>query len=334
MQFAQPFYLNLMWAVPVLLLLIFLYAARKHRRLIPALVATSLAGVLIHDSRTLSRVRNVLLLLAVVAVSLSIARHQVGSGTAVARRRGIDLIVALDTSLSMSAKDVRPSRLQVAKRAAASLIDDLTGDRVGIVTFAGTAFVQCPLTLDYGAARMFLDSIDAGSIPVPGTSIGEAILKAVSMVPEEERTNRVLVLFTDGEDHGTNSLEAAREARDRGFVIYAIGLGSEGGEPIPLEEGDGYKRDKEGEVVMTRLDSEALRKIALATGGRFYRASQTGEELDRIITEISRMEKRELESRVYTDYKEWYQLPLLIGLLLLLVELVLPEVVRPRKVEG
>ena len=331
MQFAQPFYLNFIWALPLVLLLIFLCGARRQGRLLPKLVETSLAGHLVRDSRSLTRIRNGLLLLAVVAVSLSIARPQVGSGTAVARRRGIDLIIALDTSLSMSARDVSASRLQVAQRAAASLIDDLTGDRVGIVIFAGTAFVQCPLTLDYGAARMFLDSIHAGSIPVPGTSIGEAILKAASMVPEDEKTNRVLVLFTDGEDHGTNALEAAREARDRGFVIYSIGLGSEGGEPIPLEEGEGYKRDKEGEVVMTRLDSEALRKIALATGGRFYRASQTGEELDRIISEISEMEKRELESRVYTDYKEWFQLPLLIGLLLLLVELVIPEVIHPRK---
>jgi Ca-activated chloride channel family protein len=320
-----------MWAGPLFLLLVYLYAATKHRRLLERLADTSLVTRLVNDNRNLLKIRNALIVLAVIAISISMARPQVGSGTAVSRQRGIDLIVALDTSLSMTARDVSPSRLEVAKRAAGNLIDDLTGDRVGIVIFAGTAFVQCPLTLDYGAARMFLDSIDAGSIQVPGTSIGDAILKAVEMVPEGENTNRVLVLFTDGEDHGGDPVEAAREARDSGFVIYTIGLGSEGGEPIPMQESEGYKRNKQGEVVMTRLEVEALRKIAVATGGRFYRASQTGEELDRIISEISEMEKHQLESRVYTDYKEWFQLPLLVGLILLLIEVVIPEVLVSRR---
>jgi Ca-activated chloride channel family protein len=334
MQFAEPLYLNLVWAGPAFLILVLLYAVRKHRKMLGHLADSSLASRLVNDNRSLFRVRNILLLWVVAAISVSIARPQVGSGTAVARRRGIDLIIGIDTSLSMTARDVNPSRLEVAKRAAGNLIDDLAGDRVGLVIFAGTAFVQCPLTLDYGAALMFLDSIDAGSIPVPGTSVGEAIMKAVEMAPEDEKSNRVLVLFTDGEDHGGDPIEAAREARDSGFVIYTIGLGSEAGEPIPMEEGEGYKRDKEGEVVMTRLQAESLRRISIATGGKFYRASQTGEELDRIILEISDMEKRELESRIYTDYREWFQLPLLVGLLLLLIETAIPEVVGSRRKHG
>jgi Ca-activated chloride channel family protein len=204
---------------------------------------------------------------------------------------------------------------------------------VGLVVFAGSAFLQCPLTLDYGAARMFLDVVDVNSVSRPGTNLGAAITTALNAFPEGDDKYKAIVLVTDGEDLGGGGLAAAQEAARRGIRIYTIGVGSEAGEPIPLprEEGGGYKKDRNGEIVMTLLDVESLERIALETGGEFHRAT-TGElELDRIYESLARLEEREVASRSFTAYEERFQVPLGLGLLLLLVDFLLPERVRTRR---
>ena len=186
-----------------------------------------------------ARTRATLVVIAVAFLGLATGRPQVGTRLGVAKRTGVDLMLAIDVSESMRARDLKPDRLEKARREAFSLIQLLDGDRVGIITFSGSAFVQCPLTLDYGAATMLLSAVETGTIPRPGTALGEAIRAGVRSMSTQPDRAKVLVVMTDGEDHGSEPLEAASEAAEAGVVIYTIGLGSTSGEPIPLEAGAG-----------------------------------------------------------------------------------------------
>ena len=194
---------------------------------------------------------------------------------------------------------------------------------------SGQSFVHCPLTLDYGAARVFLEEFDPALVSEPGTAIAAAVMTATGAFVREETKYKVLVLMTDGEDHEGDPVEMARKAAEEGIRIFAIGFGRTDGEPIPLrdEEGnlEGFKKDKQGTVVMSRLNEGVLMEIARATGGKYYRASAGGAELDRIYDEISRMERKEIKSEIFTAYKDWFQIPLGFALLLLVIEMALSD---------
>jgi Ca-activated chloride channel family protein len=277
------------------------------------------------------RLKLALVVLAVLFLGLSAGRPQVGTKLGIVKREGVDLMLAIDVSASMRARDLNPDRLEKARREAMALIDLLDGDRVGIITFAGAAFVQCPLTLDYGAATMLLSAVEPGTIPTPGTALGEAIRTAIRSMETKPDRAKVLVVMTDGEDHGSEALDAAREAASAGITIYTIGLGSTAGEPIPDESGGGYKKDRSGHVVMTKLNETVLIDVAAATGGRYFRATDTERELGVIEEEISRMQQGELESRMYAYYEERFQFPLAFALALLALEAFLPDSVRRRR---
>ncbi len=277
-----------------------------------------------------------LIIVCVFFLIFALARPQYGAKERRLRRKGVDVVIAIDTSNSMLAEDVKPSRLEKAKQELKGLIKRLKGDRVGIVVFAGMSFIQCPLTLDYSMAENILDSIDVNSVSVQGTAIGDAIRTAIKAFNQKERKYKVLVLLTDGEDHNTDPEGAAKEAMKEGIIIYSIGIGSERGEPVPLydESGNriGYKEDKKGEKVLSKLDVETLRKIALVTGGKSYIATGGGSlELDALYDEISSLEKKELESKVHTIYEERYQWFLVPALILLIVESFISD---RRKVKG
>ncbi len=270
-----------------------------------------------------------LIILAIVFLLLSLARPQLGTKLHTVKREGQDIFIALDVSKSMLAEDIQPNRLEKAKHEISALIDRLKGDRVGIIAFSGKAFTQCPLTLDYGAANMFLRAIDTDLIPVPGTVIGEAIKKAMASFVEKERKHKILILITDGEDHSGKALEVAKAASKEGVVIYTVGIGSLQGVPIPEfdERGNrtGYKKDRRGEVVMTKLDELTLEKIALETGGKYFRASPGQAELDKIYNDIFKMEKKALASQQFAQFEDRYQYVLAIAMLLLLIEMLIPE---------
>ncbi|MBI4530836.1 MAG: VWA domain-containing protein, partial [Candidatus Latescibacteria bacterium] len=261
-------------------------------------------------------------------IILSMTRPQLGTILEMTTRRGIDLIFVIDTSVSMLAEDIKPNRLERAKFAVAEMIDALEGDRVGIVGFAGAAFVQCPLTLDYGAAKMHIDALDVGSVPAQGTAIGEAIKVAHRAFTVKERQSKVIVLLTDGEDHEGNPVEAAREAADDGVRVDIIGIGTPDGELIPVRNEDGsidYKRDEDGRVVKTVLHEAALSEVAETGKGRYYRLTSGGGEIKDILTTISKMEKGEIGSRRMTRYEERFQYPLFVALLLLAGEILISE---------
>jgi Ca-activated chloride channel family protein len=270
-----------------------------------------------------------LVLLAIFFLLFSLARPQLGSRLTLMKREGVDIVIAMDCSLSMMAEDFLPSRLEKAKQEVNGLIARLRGDRVGLVAFAGAAFIQCPLTLDYSAAGMFLDIMDVNLIPQPGTAMGDAIRTSTEAFNQKEKKYKVLILLTDGEDHDSDPLSAAEEAAAEGIRIYTIGIGSVQGDPIPLRnkrgEVTGYKKDDEGNVVVSRLDEITLQKIALSSDGKYYHATSGEMELDKIYDEISKMEKKELEGKLMTQYEDRYQVFLFLSILLLMIEFLLSE---------
>lgn len=334
-RFAFSHFLYLLGLIP-LLLLFFVYAFRMKRKAMSifgnlALVKKLTSSVSIKRQVT----KAILLVTGVLFMILALARPQLGTKLRTVKREGQDIVIALDVSLSMMAEDIKPNRLEKAKHEIGSLIDKFEGDRVGLIAFAGKAFIQCPLTLDYGAAKMFLDFMEPDIIPVPGTAIGEAILKAVTAFMEKERKHKVLILITDGEDHVTKPVEIAKAASKEGVVIYCVGLGSSKGVPIPIidERGNrtGFKKDRNDEVVMTKLDELTLEKIALETGGKYYRASPGEVELDKIYGDITKMEKKALASQQYAQFEDRFQALVGIALFLVVLEVLIPERRRVKK---
>jgi Ca-activated chloride channel homolog len=280
----------------------------------------------------------IFLLLALSFLILALARPQWGAKMQTIKRKGLDILIALDTSKSMLAEDIKPNRIERAKHEISGLIDKLEGDRVGLICFAGTSFIQCPLTLDYAAAKIFLKDIDTQIIPKGGTAIGEAIQQARKAFVQGERKYKVLILLTDGEDNGSQPLDAAKEAAQEGIRIYAVGLGSEVGEPIPLKDKSGahlgYQQDQEGNVIMTKLDQAALEKIALQTEGKYYHALNTEMELDKVYQDIATMEKKDLQSEKYIQYEDRFYYFLFPALFLLLLEFFLEGRRKAKKMWG
>lgn len=276
----------------------------------------------------------VLVIAGIGFLVLALARPQIGTRLEEVKREGVDIFVALDVSYSMLAEDVKPSRLEKAKYEISKFIDGLKGDRIGLIAFAGEAFIQCPLTLDYGAAKTFLEIMDPRLIPEPGTNLGEAIELAVKSFESKERKYKALILITDGEDHGESAQQMAEAADKEGVVIYTVGIGSPQGVPIPIydERGQniGFRKDRRGEVVLTKLDAFSLGKIAQATGGEYY-YSATGEtKLGKIYDQIAKMEKREVASAKFTQFEERFQWLLAFAILFLALEVILSEKVKPK----
>ena len=287
-------------------------------------------------SRTGRAAKSVLMLLAVTFLILALARPQFGTRVETVRSEGQDVMVALDVSRSMLAEDVVPNRLERARLEIMRILQRLDGDRIGFVAFAGNAFVQSPLTVDYGAAALFLNAMDPALIPIQGTNLGEALTVTLDAFEEGTRDHRVLIVVTDGEDHEGEIEEALERARDEQVRIHTVGIGSLDGVPIPeftaSGERSGFVRDDEGAVVTTRLDESTLERVAEATGGRYFPALGRGANLDLLVEEITGGEGRELETREITQFDEQFQIFLGFALLLLLAEGLIPE--RRRKEEA
>ncbi len=336
MRFAEPIHFALLLGVLLVGIFLFWAIARKKKILsrfgdLPLILRTAP-----YISFARQRTKAVLLILGLAFVVIALARLQFGTHLEMLKREGIDIIVALDVSNSMLAQDMKPNRLEKAKQELRSIIDRLKGDRIGLIAFAGEAFVQCPLTLDLGTARLLLQVMDNQSVSIQGTSIASAIQVAQKSFESKEKKHKVLVILTDGEDFGGNVEQAADDARNDGIKVYTVGIGNPAGEPIPIldRQGNqvGFKKDENGEVIMTKLDEATLRKLSLTTGGKFYSASAGEMELDKIFDDIAGMEKKELEGTLVTKYDDRYQWPLLIALILLVAEFFVPE--RKKAVES
>jgi len=321
MRFAEPLGWMALGLVPVLLAL-YIWALRRRRRDLRRFLSAELVGRLAFG-RSMERevVRAILLAAGLLLLSLALARPQWGMRLEPVTVRGIDVVIALDASDSMLAADLRPNRLARAKAAAAELIERLPLDRVGVVGFAGSADVECPLTADHEAARMFMDAIDPRRVLVAGTALGEAIRTSMDVFGAVNHRLKAIVLITDGEDHEEEGLEAARAAAEEGAILYALGVGSGRGEPVPVRSADGslrgYKKDAQGRVVTSRLNDGLLSELARAGRGRYYRLSGDQQEVARLAEEIAAFEREEIEAGQQSRREERYQLPLAAALLAL-----------------
>ena len=339
MRFAHP---ELLWFLATLPLLAggLLIGWARGRASARKLGDEALVRRMVADRSPVLRVlKGALVLLGVGCAIVAMARPQYGGSTRLLRKRGIDIVVALDFSKSMLARDAYPSRIELAKREVMTMLADLAGDRVGLVAFAGETMTY-PLTTDYRAAGLFLRDLSPNDMPVGGTALGEAI-RAATRLFESDRTSarrsRVLVLMTDGEDHEGGPLEAAQAAAAVGIKIHVLGIGSGSNEPIPLTNEDGswlgYMRGRDGAIVTTRLSAEnegQLAELARASGGRYFRAARGQVGLREIRDEVANLKRRELKARKVTIYEEKYAVFLLPAFLLLLADAVIGEAVRRR----
>jgi len=322
-RLAHPQLLWLFWLIPIVLFLLivsFKLRSQDRRKFTnPDMLERLTPGL----SNGKSWLKGIIILIALIFLVFAVVDPQIGTRMEEVKREGVDILVAVDVSASMMAEDIKPNRLMKTKHSINAFIDKLRGDRIGILAFAGAAFVQCPLTLDYSAAKMFTDILDTSLIPVQGTAVSEAIKTATASFVGEDKSQKVLVIITDGEDHEAKIDEALSEAKERGIVIYTIGMGSPGGAPIPSQRG--YIQDKQGSVVLSRLNETLLTEIALETGGGYYRATSGGDELDKIYNKIFGMDKTELSSRQFTNYEDRFQYFAAAALLLLLMEVFISE---------
>lgn len=328
MRFGNLNYLFLLWIIP-LLIVFYIYAFRSRDRLLTLFCGTQQLNTLVPDRKRGIRKFKAFLILGGITLGIfALTRPQWGFHWEDIKRVGVDLMVAIDVSESMLAEDVKPSRLERAKREVYDLIQMMEGDRVGLIAFSGTSFVQCPLTLDYGACKMFLDYIEPDLIPLPGTALADAIRTAIRSFNTKERKSRVLILITDGEDHEGAPLEAAREAKDEGIKIFTIGVGQEGGAPIPLGDGSGgFKKDRRGDMIITRLDEATLQKIALETGGSYVRSVTGDMDLDKIykVDIKQHIEGKELSSTRQRRWEQRFQWFVCAALLLIAGEFFVSE---------
>lgn len=324
----NPYYFYLLALIPVavLLYLLLLVWRRKTRKAFGD--SHLLAKLAPERSRIKPLLKLVLWLVIIAALSVALVNPQVGTRLETVKREGVDIVFAVDVSKSMLAEDVRPNRLEKAKQIISRTLDQLVSDRVGVIIYAGRAYPQLPITTDYSAARLFLKSVDTEIIPSQGTAIGEAIELATTYFDDKEQKNRVMVLLTDGEDHEEGYLEAAEEAQKAGIKILTVGIGTERGAPIPeIIRGfnAGYKKDRQGEVVISKLQPGTLREIAQATSGSYYEGRKTRETVEFVINTIEQMEKKEFEAQMFADYEDQFQWFLGLALLLLVVDVLILE---------
>ena len=266
-------------------------------------------------------VRLILFSLAFAFFVIGLARPQIGAKLSEHKSHGAEIVICLDVSNSMLAEDYSPNRLDRAKLAISRLTDKLKDDRVGLIVFAGSSFVQLPVTTDYVSAKMFLGSIDTESVPVQGTAMGDAIFTGIRSFSAQSEKSRVIIIISDGENHEDDPVAAAKEAAENGIRVYTVGVGSSEGQPIPVD--GGLLKDKDGEIVVTKLDEDMLRKVAKAGNGAYVHAGNDEFGLNPIIDDIRRMEDEEFGSVVFEEYDEQYMYFFGIALALLVIEMLI-----------
>jgi Ca-activated chloride channel family protein len=328
-RFAHPEYIYLLGILPVLIVGYWLVARSRMRALQRFGEIRILERLAESASKRKRLLKLAILLFALAFIIVALANPQIGTRLEEVKQEGVDIFVALDVSLSMKAEDIKPNRLEKAKLEIRNLIDRLGGDRLGLIVFAGEAYTQFPLTTDYSAANLFLDVVDVDVVPVPGTAIGSAIKRTMESFNFKETTTKVIVIVTDGENTEGDAFEAASDAAKQGVLLYTIGMGSPSGTPIPIYNASGqqvdFKRDRSGNIVVTKLDEVSLEKIATVGNGKYFRGTNAQDELNEIYKTISALQKKEFGVKQFTDYEDRFQFFLGAGIVLLLVELLISE---------
>ncbi|HKK58124.1 MAG TPA: VWA domain-containing protein [Salinivirga sp.] len=325
-EFGYIQYLHLLWIIPVLVLLFWIMRRKGRKQLERFASSKMIARMAPMRSRSKPWWKYILLMLALAAIILAIARPRFGTRMKEVQREGKELVVALDVSRSMLATDIQPSRLERAKRAIVKLLDRLDYDRISLIVFAGEAYTQLPLTTDYPAAKMFISSVETEMIPQQGTAIGAAIGHGINSFSPGEEKNKALIIITDGENHEGNAIEMAKEAAAKDIKIYTIGMGLPEGGPIPVRgRSNEFHKDRNGNVVITKLNEGMLQQIAAAGEGSYIRANNIRSGLNSLFDEIDQLERAKMKSKVYAEYDEQFQFAAWIALFFLLLEFFILE---------
>ena len=327
-QLENTYYLYALALIPAFVVIYWL-TNRWRKKALEAYGNLSLIQQLFPDvSKTKRNLKFVLYTVAFAFLIIGIVNPQVGTKLEEVKRTGADLMICLDVSNSMNAEDLQPSRLEKAKQAISKLINKLDGDRLGVIVFGGEAYVQLPITTDYSAAKLFLESINTDMIPTQGTAIGNAIDLAIESFGKEEGKNKAIVIITDGENHEDNAIKAAEVAAEKGIAVHTIGMGSVDGSPIPIYRNnikEGYRKDNQGNTVVTKLNEQALQEISAAANGIYIRASNADAGLNNVLNAIDKLEKKQFSSKMYSDYEDRFQWFIAAALLLLIIDVLLSE---------
>ena len=328
-RFEEPAYLYLLLLLPVCVAL-YLYSNYRKRKAIQKFGDPELIGNLMPDaSRHRPDVKFTFVLAAIGLFAVLLARPQFGSKLETVKRQGVEVMIALDISNSMLAEDVQPSRLEKAKRLVAQLVDRMQNDKVGMIVFAGDAFTQLPITSDYISAKMFLESIEPSLITKQGTAIAAAINLASRSFTPQEGVGRAIIVITDGENHEGGVSEAIKNVTDKDIQVNVLGVGMPDGAPIPIEGTNDYRRDREGNVIVTRLNEPMCQEIAKEGKGIYVRVDNTNNAQRAISKEIDKMAKSDVETQVYTEFNEQFQAVAWLILLLLMAEMLITERKNP-----
>ena len=320
-RFAHPEFLFLLILIPVLIAIFVWQEIRRRRSLKQFGNPTLLADFMPNVSKKRPHVKFYMQLTALLFIIIVLAQPQFGTKMETEKHQGIELMVALDVSNSMMAQDVQPNRLERSKQTLSRLVDEMSNDKFGLIVFAGDAYVQLPITVDRVSAKMFLSSISPQMVPRQGTAIGTAIDMAIKSFGEKKtEAGRAIVVITDGENHEDDAVGAAKLAQENGIVVHVVGMGKPEGAPIPIPGTTNFRQDKDGNVVVSKLNEEMCREIAAAGGGIYARADNTNTALRAVSKELDNMSKAELSTKVFADYNEQFQSFALVALLLLIID--------------
>jgi len=327
-RFAHIDYLFLLLILPFLCIL-FLVARYLKKKAIRSFGDLNIISQLMPDvSYSRPVIKFIFIIIALTGIIFAMAGPQFGSKLEEVKRKGVEIVIALDVSNSMMAEDIQPNRLERAKQAISKLVDRLSNDKIGLIVFAGDAYTQIPITTDYASAKMFLSSITTEIVPKQGTAIGSAINLGMKSFSPSDELNKALIIITDGENHEDDAVEAAKKATGKGIIVHTLGIGLPKGSPIPVKGKYGqqnFKKDSKGNIVISKLNEIMLRKIASAGNGIYIRATNTRLGLNSLLDEINKMEKEEIESKVYSEYDEQFQYIIGIVLFFLFLEFILLE---------
>ena len=327
-RFANEIWLYALLVIPVLILIFWMNARWRKNVLDKLGDAAILENLIPTFSKVLPRWKRLFFLLGITFLLVGMANPQIGTKYEEVKREGFELMICLDVSNSMLAEDLTPNRLERAKQAISRLVDRLKNDKIGVIVFAGDAYIQLPMTVDHSAAKLFLRSIDTDIIPTQGTAIGKAIELASKSFSANSKANKSIIVITDGENHEDDALEQAAAAVEAGITVHTIGIGSVDGTPIPIyKRGQmlGYRKDREGNTVVTKLNETMLQQIAASGEGTYVRANNSRTGLNVLMDELEGMEREEYDSKMFTSYEDRFQYFIAIALALLLLELLLPS---------
>ena len=319
-RFANIEVLWLLASVPAFAFAYWFYTRHKRRQLEEFGDKELVEQLMPNASRVRPAVKFSILMVALTLLIIAAARPQFGQSERTEKRQGIEAIVALDISNSMLAEDVAPNRLDRAKQMLSKLMDNMVNDKVGLVVFAGDAFVQLPITCDYVSAKMFLNTIKPELIKTQGTAIGAALSTSIRCFGEQSDASRAIILITDGENHEDDAVAVAKRAKEEGIQVLVVGIGKPEGSPIPVAGTNNFMKDRQGNVVVSRLNEEMCREIAQAGGGIYVRCDNSNTATKAIQKELDKLATQEIETTTYTDYNEQFQSFALIALLLLVID--------------